>query len=555
MDMDELAKQFEARLQILLEEARKETEAARKETEAARKETEAARKETEAAEAARKENEAVARKETEAARKETEAARKETEAAEAERQKIAIKKIFDNGLPKGRKVIITSKASTSTQTAHAPVKFIESEFAIVVENLEEISNCQEASLIMLSSAISDGYVDYSSESDLQGFVKLVIQDMISAAGLAKKITLLNEITFKNFRPDIWVLESGETMKIPIGSVEVKKSKNDINNLHCLGQIFDYLYQLRELHGRKEVFGIITNYESWRIVWLPDCDLVARHQCEDISSVPMSPTSGLMPRELSGTSEIPYNEPALPRYIVSLIRKLAYSQAIPRGILDATKAYIEIGQDLYHWVVRSDLVKLTLKFPRRSVTKFLLLRDFKYGCDGRVWLACSNSGNLCVVKFLRDSTSEEGKAEAANWEELYGVQAFSMELIENIPAVIMPFAFHCKEIDAGTHRFEPCLSRWSYSETFPDQNYLEEVVSAVIDLDPVIIARQAIDVIVSKGYIHDDVKWIHVAALPRVQDDGTVTFSGILIDLTRITKLGSEIDPETARNQMLRSLGL
>ena len=76
-----------------------------------------------------------------------------------------------------------------------------------------------------------------------------------------------------------------------------------------------------------------------------------------------------------------------------------------------------------------------------------------------------------------------------------------------------------------------------------------------ELDPEKIARQAIDTIVSRGYIHDDVKWDHVAALPTVQENGSVTFTGVLIDLTRVTKLNSEIDQDSARTQMLDRLGL
>ena len=92
-------------------------------------------------------------------------------------------------------------------------------------------------------------------------------------------------------PDIWVFESGETMKIPMAFLEVKTLKEGISHTNCFSQLFDCLLQSRELYGRREVFGIITNYLSWRIVWLPDCDSVARFPGESISSVPMVPTSG------------------------------------------------------------------------------------------------------------------------------------------------------------------------------------------------------------------------------------------------------------------------
>eukprot|EP01036_Dinobryon_divergens_P034955 gene34955-45237_t len=492
------------------------------------------------AETARQESEVV-----KAALQESEAARQKSE---TKMENVVIKKIFEKGLP-GCVMALTSASTSCTTNEHQAVTFCLSEF-VIVNNVENFSNCDSFSNIMCSA--SNGPLQFSSESDIQGLVKLVIKDMIEAAGLSNKITLLNELTFIRLRPDIWVLEFGETTKIPIASVELKREDKDLNNVYYLGQIFDYLLQLRQMHGRRDVFGIITNYFRWRIVWLPDCDSVARHPDEDITSVSLTLTSGCtVPRNLFGTSEISYDDLALPRYLVSLIRKLSHSKSIPRQILDIEKAYIEISPSLYHWV-SSDLTKLTLKFPHGNVNKFLLLRDFKYGCNGRVWLACSSSlGNLCVIKFLRESAYGKGTVEAENWGSLYGVQASSIKMVKDCPAVIMPFAFQCKVI-AGTRRFESCLSQ----ESFPnDQDYLEEDVSAVNELDAEKIARQAIETIVSKGYIHDDVKWEHVAALPTVQENGSVTFTGVLIDLTRVTKLGSEVSQDTARTQMLCSLGL
>ena len=502
-------------------------------------------REAEAAKAALQEAEA-------ARRQESEAAKAALQKAEERTKNISIKKLFDEGLP-NCKMAFSSTNTSCAKKEHLPVTFHVSQF-VILNNVEKFSNCESFSNILCNA--SSGPMQFYSESDLQGLVKLVIKDMIEAAGLSKQITLLNEVTFKKLRPDIWVLEFGETTKIPIASVEVKREDKDLSNEHYLGQIFDYLRQLREMHGRRDVFGIITNYFSWRIVWLPDCDLVACHPDEDITSVSVNLTLGCdVPRNLFGTEKIFYQDPALPRYLVSLIRKLSHSKSIPRKILDTEKAYIEISPTLFHWV-DSALAKLTLKPYHANSNKFLLLRDFKYGCDGRVWLACtSKKGNLCVIKFLREPADGYGTAEAENWRSLYGVQASSITMVQDSPAVIMPFAFHCKDI-AGRHRFDSCLSQCASSELFSnDQDCLEEDVSAVNELVAEEIARQAIDTIAFKGYIHEDVKWEHVAALPTVQEDGSVTFTGILIDLTRVTKLKSGESQIEARNHMLHRLGL
>jgi hypothetical protein len=35
-----------------------------------------------------------------------------------------------------------------------------------------------------------------------------------------------------------------------------------------------MLKLRDDYGLRDVFGIVTNYREWRIVWLPDTDQVA-----------------------------------------------------------------------------------------------------------------------------------------------------------------------------------------------------------------------------------------------------------------------------------------
>lgn len=39
------------------------------------------------------------------------------------------------------------------------------------------------------------------------------------------------------------------------------------------------------------------------------------------------------------------------------------------------------------------------FPTKRANSFILLQSFKGGADGRVWIACSTSGKICVLKFI------------------------------------------------------------------------------------------------------------------------------------------------------------
>lgn len=52
-------------------------------------------------------------------------------------------------------------------------------------------------------------------------------------------------------------------------------KGILDDKHLLGCEFDSMMRLKSYFGLKHVFGIITTYEEWRIVWLPDASDVAR----------------------------------------------------------------------------------------------------------------------------------------------------------------------------------------------------------------------------------------------------------------------------------------
>ena len=66
----------------------------------------------------------------------------------------------------------------------------------------------------------DGAIDYASESDIQGFVKDVMYDVLNATGLKNDISMFNEITLTKFRPDIWIVITNK--KMPLCVLEVKK---------------------------------------------------------------------------------------------------------------------------------------------------------------------------------------------------------------------------------------------------------------------------------------------------------------------------------------------
>jgi hypothetical protein len=62
-------------------------------------------------------------------------------------------------------------------------------------------------------------------------------------------------------------------------VEVKRpntfdGKSILEDKIVLGQIYDDMLRLSCFHGLRNVFGILTTYNEWRICWLPEADVAA-----------------------------------------------------------------------------------------------------------------------------------------------------------------------------------------------------------------------------------------------------------------------------------------
>ena len=65
-------------------------------------------------------------------------------------------------------------------------------------------------------------------------------------------------------------------KEPLGIVEVKR-QSILSDKHAFGQIYDYMLRLQSFHGLKDVFGVLTTYEEWRICWFPEFQTAAEAQ--------------------------------------------------------------------------------------------------------------------------------------------------------------------------------------------------------------------------------------------------------------------------------------
>lgn len=116
---------------------------------------------------------------------------------------------------------------------------------------------------------------YATASDIQMLTRfLLIDASLQAAQRLPGLTVefVNGLSVFQLRTDIRIVTSAG---VPIGVVKVKKppSKSDaaataLDDVLLAGEVYDYLLRLRSFHGLRHCFGIVTNYLSWRIFWLP-----------------------------------------------------------------------------------------------------------------------------------------------------------------------------------------------------------------------------------------------------------------------------------------------
>ena len=139
-----------------------------------------------------------------------------------DKYRSSVQYIFDNGYLPLR--LDKGYAKDSEPSS----KHFDNGFIITEVNLNLIANIEKYRTLSLNFNpalnskinIEDKAIDYVSESDVQGFVKDVMYDVINVAGISGRINIYNEITLTRLRPDIWIVMKDK--RSPLCVVEVKK---------------------------------------------------------------------------------------------------------------------------------------------------------------------------------------------------------------------------------------------------------------------------------------------------------------------------------------------
>lgn len=373
--------------------------------------------------------------------------------------------------------------------------------------------------------------------------------MLKAAGL-NDITVLREKGIDASRSDMWlVLENG----IPIGAVEVKKPFSDqkkkqgiFEDRNFLGQIFDQLMCIRAFFGIRHVLGIVTTFEHWRFVCLPDSETAALSS--DLSWPNMEFETTPPVRSLSVSSKIysTENPIELCTALVSMLKKMHHAgtgdSRLPMDITLTERILIKMNSKGWVWQLYKFSQQLTLIPPGSKTQIFYLLRDYHGGADGKVWLAVSAKGNLAILKFPHSHGSMDTEVKA--WRKC-GFNTFSVTL-DKRDCIVMPFLLHVKIYDGKPPSLIASISEWTAKiqtniEDKPvDIEFLSQLLTEAkksVSLKDRLL--NAIEFLANNGICHHDIEWRHLAVAPIFEAKNLARFQDTLIDLTSCEFMAKE----------------
>lgn len=495
-------------------------------------------------------------------------------------EEIAVVPIHElDALPRQVRHTITGRPHTSG-TRHGTLAPIREEFAKVPINWK-----RKPADTMLAERKA---LYFDNEANVRHNVVAVLQSVARCLFSDSEIESVEfdlESIIGGIRPDILVIVARKDGgRWPIGVCEVKQPSpngsraEDLDNGQVVAQVTNYMYNLQSLCGIKFPLAILTTYDNWRFLCLPEAldlaksdtlgplvtpdeplqrpsmlDVIPSLDSEERIVVSGDNVEGVkwVDRKVYATRIYSSKDewPELLSMLGTVLLKMPRSPrtqpvfAQPRSIyLVASSALEEFKPaelpGLSTFRLRTGpLKKISLTdsgVPEQLIVLYLLYQIGE-GRDGKVWLAAFPDGRSCLVKFRHrehatpdndGSQSREGsqtklmamvRAEAALWKEIWGLEAYGLSL-SGRAAVVMPFLKPVSETE------------WKS----------EEICGVV---------REAVATMVNAGFRHNDVKRDHVGLY---QEGGDL--KAALFDLADVDKVGPDEREEVQQKALMVLLG-
>jgi len=465
-------------------------------------------------------------------------------------------KTLEDGIPPLLQMISLSPPSVPKEEDHAPVRATEMDFGVMRnEHFETILN--DRSRCWDDYNDETGYVSYASENDVAGLVSGLVKDISKAMGIG--FETFTEIGAFGLRPDVWVVTWN---MMPVGVIEVKKPEEDeicsdgesvLDELTVLGELYDFQMQLPNFYGVRPAFGILTTFECWRVCWIPEADVDVDNIAETSESLPSKSEAFTTPKKSapekkssplgrtpSKTNPVLHdiveedeiseeegesNDDDRVLHMSKIYKRTDDGHLAMRAIAAALCKMLKAKQKPFNDPFDKLTERMLLRFTKgtsRSIhwcrmgrlegegkwnkyaspKKYLYaIEDLGRGSDGRVWLTCTSSGAVCVLKFpIKSKEHDAVRLEMENWKAAYPEFEVFREMWCGRDALRMPH----------------------FAAVKPDDR------SNVLQLVEETLKTQ----FASKGLVHEDVAWRNIGLYKDGADRKAVIF-----DLGRVQKTG------------------
>jgi hypothetical protein len=379
-------------------------------------------------------------------------------------------------------------------TEPATVDFTVCEFPTLENVGKPRGVCQVWSEFVRSHLPFDGdQIPWQSHASLVMLMKNVFDDMLFECGLASKLWLMSEEGTFELRPGLWTVRCGA---IAVGVIRILSPKKGVlEDESVLGELYDYMQQLPNFYGTRHVIGILTTYHDWRVCWLDNDktrELVAEVEVIPKETVPCPPKISLKkhtsdchaigepeeevasdetiakaPRRLFGTRVWTAGNENVFQLVAPALLKMGRATIRPLDSSLENRLFPRIGRESLSWERLPP--GLVLKWdtpPNGNANTFFFLEDLGHGSRCHSWLACSEGGAVCEVKFTRgdyrggplpgDRVALEQQRDW--WRRLYPTLAGNvrMERLYRRNALILPHFAKPARDEATLALVEQCL---------------------------------------------------------------------------------------------------
>jgi hypothetical protein len=430
----------------------------------------------------------------------------------------------------------------------------------LLAKLKGIRSRMESISRLLTSLPYNHPRDWKGKAKIQKLVSLLIDDCVEIAGFEKLIQMDDETTLSfsrimakhQYRTDFTTIVN-DTDCIT-GVIEVKLPGFDMDRII---QLVDYMIDLRNSFNVRFVFGLLTTYEKWRVVWFEDTNDAAQltskpdyyHLCHQQSA-----TDHSVERQVSVyTSRVfDYSEVGLLEMLISFLYKSSMSPvSSSQSFFGSSKKYVHVSEDSFTFAsLPKDLHSFSYQMPDVRSKNYYILQYYHQGGDGRVALACSSSGRLCVLKFpLNVDGEKKNLQEEANlWNRLWNANCRVIK-VKSRHALLMPFCYHVDSSIQDNRLLFRSMLNWNRRPMLPNADIndteilefqrLDFVKLKLYQKDPRQAARIALTIMHNAGVDHDDIKWSHVGLMPKVGNEDLVQLKPVMLDLTRVVIPGKQ----------------